>query len=249
MFCSTFWLLCLVFDFECLGRSEFFMVAPDNLTHEKFFAKSKSEQADLVLLPHFKKLMLSSSWLRLRCLCFCFLTFTSSQANRLNPHWHLLSARPPCPKVWQGLFVERTPISEACQGVVTTLYRHTRWVELLVRRNVESWCGLEFIWIQLQCDHSLALYVVIFVDMKLRTSRPVFNHSVTSLLRLGLEKFVAERDLKSIRAWFGNQSLDMGVGGWGWLGNVRASAQSWSQIYGFFFAVVEGGTVCSGLHH
>ena len=90
MSCSTFWLLCLVFDFECLGRSEFFMVAPDNLTHEKFFAKSKSEQADLVLLPHFKKLMLSSSWLLLRYLCFCFLTFTSSQANRLNPHWHLL---------------------------------------------------------------------------------------------------------------------------------------------------------------
>jgi len=77
--------------------SEYFMVAPGDLTHEKFFAKSKSEQADLV---------------------------------------------------WQGLFVERTPISEACQGVVTTLYR------------------------------------------------------------LGLEKLVAERDLKSIRAWFENQSLE-----------------------------------------
>lgn len=31
------------------------MVAPGDLTHEKFFAKSKSEQADLVLLPHFKE--------------------------------------------------------------------------------------------------------------------------------------------------------------------------------------------------
>lgn len=52
--------------------SEYFMVAPADLTHEKFFAKSKSEQAALV---------------------------------------------------WKGLFVERSPISEACQGVVTTLHR------------------------------------------------------------------------------------------------------------------------------
>ena len=53
-------------------RSEYFMVAPAKLTHELFFSKSKSEQAELV---------------------------------------------------WQGLFVERTPISEACQGVITTLQR------------------------------------------------------------------------------------------------------------------------------
>lgn len=119
------------------------MVAPGDLTHEKFFAKSKSEQADLVLLPHFKEHMWSGSWLRPRCSCFCFLTFTSSQTNRLNPDifpdlYLYIFLKPPRPKVWQGLFVERTPISEACQGVVTTLYRHTRWVKLLVCRNVES---------------------------------------------------------------------------------------------------------------
>ena len=85
--------------------------------------------------------------------------------------------------------------------------------------------------------------------MKLRTSRPVFNHSVTSLLRLGLEKFVAERDLKSIRAWFENQSLDMGVGEHASKCTVLVANFCWSQIYGFFFTVVEGGTVCSGLHH
>ena len=53
-------------------RSEYFMVAPAKLTHELFFSKPKTEQAELV---------------------------------------------------WQGLFVERTPISEACQGVITTLQR------------------------------------------------------------------------------------------------------------------------------
>ena len=81
------------------------------------------------------------------------------------------------------------------------------------QRRIIAIRGLEFVGIQLHCDHSLALYVVMFfVDLKLRRSSPVFNHSVTSLLRLGLEKLVAERDLKSIRAWFENQSLDMGVG-------------------------------------
>eukprot|EP00931_Biecheleriopsis_adriatica_P051174 TRINITY_DN29655_c0_g2_i1.p1 TRINITY_DN29655_c0_g2~~TRINITY_DN29655_c0_g2_i1.p1 ORF type:complete len:456 (+),score=104.53 TRINITY_DN29655_c0_g2_i1:39-1370(+) len=52
--------------------SEYFMVAPAEVTHESFFALSKSGQADLV---------------------------------------------------WQGLFIERSPISEACQGVVTTLQK------------------------------------------------------------------------------------------------------------------------------
>ncbi|KAH8060243.1 hypothetical protein JL722_5209 [Aureococcus anophagefferens] len=50
--------------------SEFFMVAPMDLTHARFFAKSKRAQADLV---------------------------------------------------WDGLFVRRTPLSEACVGVLTTL--------------------------------------------------------------------------------------------------------------------------------
>jgi len=50
--------------------SEFFMVAPMDLTHALFFAKSKRAQADLV---------------------------------------------------WDGLFVRRTPLSEACVGVLTTL--------------------------------------------------------------------------------------------------------------------------------
>eukprot|EP00933_Yihiella_yeosuensis_P043273 TRINITY_DN38015_c0_g1_i1.p1 TRINITY_DN38015_c0_g1~~TRINITY_DN38015_c0_g1_i1.p1 ORF type:complete len:294 (-),score=47.52 TRINITY_DN38015_c0_g1_i1:619-1500(-) len=50
--------------------SEYFMVAPAEVTHETFFALSKIEQATLV---------------------------------------------------WKGLFIERSPISEACQGVVTTL--------------------------------------------------------------------------------------------------------------------------------
>ncbi|CAJ1356717.1 unnamed protein product [Effrenium voratum] len=53
-------------------RSEYFMVAPAEVTHDNFFAKSKQGQADLV---------------------------------------------------WRGLFVERSPISEACQGVVTTLQK------------------------------------------------------------------------------------------------------------------------------
>ncbi|CAJ1356710.1 unnamed protein product [Effrenium voratum] len=52
--------------------SEYFMVAPAEVTHDNFFAKSKQGQADLV---------------------------------------------------WRGLFVERSPISEACQGVVTTLQK------------------------------------------------------------------------------------------------------------------------------
>ncbi|CAK8988594.1 unnamed protein product [Durusdinium trenchii] len=77
--------------------SEYFMVAPAEITHELFFAKTKLEQSDLV---------------------------------------------------WQGLFVERSPISEACQGVITTLQR------------------------------------------------------------LGLERQVADRDLRGIRAWFAQQSLD-----------------------------------------
>eukprot|EP00929_Paragymnodinium_shiwhaense_P108616 TRINITY_DN74926_c0_g1_i1.p1 TRINITY_DN74926_c0_g1~~TRINITY_DN74926_c0_g1_i1.p1 ORF type:complete len:459 (+),score=86.60 TRINITY_DN74926_c0_g1_i1:54-1430(+) len=50
--------------------SEYFMVAPGDMTHEKFFAMSKQEQA-----AH----------------------------------------------VWKGLFVDRSPISEACMGVLTTL--------------------------------------------------------------------------------------------------------------------------------
>ncbi|CAJ1425854.1 unnamed protein product [Effrenium voratum] len=53
-------------------RSEYFMVAPAEVTHDNFFAKSKQGQADLV---------------------------------------------------WRGLFLERSPISEACQGVVTTLQK------------------------------------------------------------------------------------------------------------------------------
>ncbi|CAJ1425857.1 unnamed protein product [Effrenium voratum] len=52
--------------------SEYFMVAPAEVTHDNFFAKSKQGQADLV---------------------------------------------------WRGLFLERSPISEACQGVVTTLQK------------------------------------------------------------------------------------------------------------------------------
>lgn len=52
--------------------SEYFMVAPADMTHDKFFSLSKREQAT---------------------------------------------------HVWTGLFVERSPISEACQGVLTTLVR------------------------------------------------------------------------------------------------------------------------------
>ena len=72
-----------------------------------------------------------------------------------------------------------------------------------------------------------------FGDMKLRRPSPVFNHSVTSLLRLGLEKLVAERDLKSIRAWFENQSLDMGVGKL-----ASNCVLPWSQISGLFSPVI-----------
>jgi len=50
--------------------SEYFMVAPLSMTHDRFFALPKSEQAD---------------------------------------------------HVWKGLFIDRSPISEACQGVLTTL--------------------------------------------------------------------------------------------------------------------------------
>jgi len=50
--------------------SEYFMVAPSEITHDAFFSMSKQEQADLV---------------------------------------------------WTGLFIERSPLSEACQGVITTL--------------------------------------------------------------------------------------------------------------------------------
>ncbi|CAE8697570.1 unnamed protein product [Polarella glacialis] len=52
--------------------SEYFMVAPAEMTHKVFFALSKEQQAD---------------------------------------------------HVWQGLFIDRTPISEACQGVITTLQK------------------------------------------------------------------------------------------------------------------------------
>lgn len=52
--------------------SEYFMVAPSEVTHESFFAMGKRDQASYV---------------------------------------------------WKGLFVDRSPISEACQGVLTTLRR------------------------------------------------------------------------------------------------------------------------------
>ncbi|CAE7944882.1 MTERF4, partial [Symbiodinium sp. KB8] len=52
--------------------SEYFMVAPADVTHDSFFKLSKQGQADLV---------------------------------------------------WKGLFMDRSPISEACQGVITTLQR------------------------------------------------------------------------------------------------------------------------------
>jgi len=52
--------------------SEYFMVAPADVTHDSFFKLSKQGQADLV---------------------------------------------------WKGLFIDRSPISEACQGVITTLQR------------------------------------------------------------------------------------------------------------------------------
>ncbi|CAE7336413.1 unnamed protein product [Symbiodinium sp. CCMP2456] len=52
--------------------SEYFMVAPADVTHDSFFKLNKQGQADLV---------------------------------------------------WKGLFIERSPISEACQGVITTLQR------------------------------------------------------------------------------------------------------------------------------
>ncbi|CAJ1356712.1 unnamed protein product [Effrenium voratum] len=61
-----------VIDVHTHLLSEYFMVAPAEVTHDNFFAKSKQGQADLV---------------------------------------------------WRGLFVERSPISEACQGVVTTLQK------------------------------------------------------------------------------------------------------------------------------
>jgi hypothetical protein len=64
--------------------SEFFMVAPADLTHEAFFAKPKSEQADLI---------------------------------------------------WQTLFIDRSPLSEAQIGVITTL-KQFGLDELLARRDL-----------------------------------------------------------------------------------------------------------------
>lgn len=66
--------------------SEYFMVAPADMSHERFFALSKREQAT---------------------------------------------------HVWNGLFVNRSPISEACQGVLTTLVR-LGLQKLLESRDLEA---------------------------------------------------------------------------------------------------------------
>ena len=85
-------------------------------------------------------------------------------------------------QVWQGLFVERSPISEACQGVVTTLHRLGA-SNVFVSDFILIWFGI------LPCSSS-------------------FFGSAGNNRRLGLEKLLAERDLTGIRAWFQKQPLD-----------------------------------------
>ena len=78
-----------------------------------FLAKTSFGLGSAFLLPIIHPLSLyCCAWMNLLFGSFCF-------ASAFKPlPWPLAASQ-----VWQGLFVERSPISEACQGVITTLQR------------------------------------------------------------------------------------------------------------------------------